>query len=202
MPTGISGRLMCSVPDCGRQMAGHGFCQSHLRRWKLTGEIGGPIRQTAQGSPIERFWSKVDKNGPIPEYAPHLGQCWLWTAYSLEDYGRFMLVRGRSQMAHRISYETSIGPVPEGLVLDHLCRVRRCVRPSHLEPVTNAENNERGMGNPWLINKHKTRCIRDHPFDAGNTRINHRGARICLICQTESNRRVDEQRRLYGRVSV
>jgi len=85
----------------------------------------------------DRFWSKV-------RLCPRDG-CWLWTgAPNADGYGRFQrrLATGVYRMvkAHRYAYELLVGPIPEGLTLDHLCLHRLCVRPSHLEPVTNAEN--------------------------------------------------------------
>lgn len=81
-----------------------------------------------------RFWSKVDKSNP---------GCWPWTAYvDPSGYGRFR-VDGRSAGAHRVAWELTNGPIPEGLILDHTCRNRRCCNPDHLHAVTvrqNAEN--------------------------------------------------------------
>lgn len=83
-----------------------------------------------------RLWSKVDRTEG----------CWFWTgALSSDGYGHLKSEGGRVVVAHRMSYELLVGPIPEGLQLDHLCRVRRCVNPEHLEPVTNRENVHRGM---------------------------------------------------------
>jgi hypothetical protein len=82
----------------------------------------------------ERFWTKVQV-GP--------GGCWLWTARLTEKgYGDFYLGPGHTRRAHRVAYLTLVGPV-EG-PLDHLCRVRRCVNPAHVEPVSSPENTRRG----------------------------------------------------------
>ena len=83
----------------------------------------------------ERFWEKVDKTAT----------CWLWRA-SIRNhgYGRIK-VNGRAEQAHRVAYELLVGPIPEGLTLDHLCRVRLCVNPAHLEPVTQKVNIRRGL---------------------------------------------------------
>lgn len=87
-----------------------------------------------------RFWAKVDKSGPIPDYAPNLGPCWLWTAgFSSRGYG-VTCARGKSRYAYALAWELTNGPVGAGLVLDHLCCVKSCVRPSHLDPVTQGEN--------------------------------------------------------------
>lgn len=86
--------------------------------------------------PIQRFVAKVDFNGR--------DGCWEWTgATDPTGYGRFF-VDGTMQYAHRWSYETFVGPIPAGLDIDHLCRVRRCVCPGHLEAVTRRENLLRG----------------------------------------------------------
>lgn len=87
----------------------------------------------------ERFWSKVDKDGPVPRYNWAEGACWMWTAAKSNGYG-IVGVAGTSIGAHRMAYMLSIGPIPEGLELDHLCRNPGCVNPGHLEPVTRAEN--------------------------------------------------------------
>lgn len=90
-----------------------------------------------------RFWARVDKDSPAPDYAPHLGACWIWRGSISGGYGMvgwYNKVRG----AHRVAYEMLVGPIPEGLHLDHLCRVTACVNPAHLEPVTRGENVHRG----------------------------------------------------------
>jgi hypothetical protein len=82
-----------------------------------------------------RFWAKVEKTDG----------CWFWRARIIATgYGSFSL-DGRKVMAHRFAYELLVGPIPEDLELDHLCRVRHCVNPAHLEPVTHRENILRGM---------------------------------------------------------
>ena len=80
---------------------------------------------------------------------PDGSSCWEWQGYVAPNgYGMGGL-HGKVQYAHRIAYEAFIGPVPDGLHLDHLCRNRRCVKPAHLEPVTQAENNRRA----WAARK-------------------------------------------------
>ena len=113
----------------------------------------------------ERFWAKVNKTET----------CWLWTGARSRGYGSFPMdgLGG----AHRWAYLHLVGPIPEGLELDHLCRVRHCVRPDHLEPVTHAENMRRGVWN----NRLKTHCVHGHPFDEANTTWwkNKRSCRTC-----------------------
>lgn len=138
-----------------------------------------------------RFWSKVNKNGPVPDYRPDLGPCWLWTAGTnglteRNGYGRIWVV-DRDVLAHRWSYEALVGPIPEGLELDHLCRVHLCVRPSHLEPVTTRVNNLRGTS-VAAVNALKTHCPQGHELvlKPGYAR------RECPICVAEAKRKWDQ----------
>ncbi len=131
----------------------------------------------------ERFWTKVGFNGPVPEYAPELGACWLWTAYTGSwGYGKFWISSRKGVRPPRYAYEFCVGPIPEGLTLDHLCRVRACVNPDHLEPVTNRENILRGCG-VAATNARKTHCLRGHAFTKANTYIPYFGRRICRTCR-------------------
>jgi hypothetical protein len=138
-------------------------------------------------TPLDRFIGKVDKNGPIPECAPDLGPCWLWTGSVMpRGYGKVTIAK-RRLLAHRIAYEAFVGPIPEGLTLDHLCRVRRCVNPGHLEPVTVRENTLRSPVAPAAINARKTHCVHGHEFSPENTRVQFRRSdqgehRICRAC--------------------
>jgi hypothetical protein len=132
---------------------------------------------------LERFWAKVDQHGPIPMHRPDLGPCWMWTAGISTDtgYGLFSDERrSRKISAHRFSYETHKGPIPEGLELDHLCRVRRCVNPDHLEAVTHQINVLRGES-PSAHQAKRTSCVNGHPFTPENT-YHIKGHRICKPC--------------------
>jgi hypothetical protein len=100
-----------------------------------------------------RFWAKVDKGGPVPEHRPALGPCWVWTAAVRPGryggpYGEIK-VGDRARQAHVVAWQMEHGPVPDGLQLDHLCRLTLCVRVSHLEPVTSGENTRRGAMPEW-----------------------------------------------------
>lgn len=107
--------------------------------------------------------------------------CWLYAGYKSDlGYGQ-LWHKGKRYIVHRLSYETFVGPIPDGLVIDHLCRVRHCFNPSHLEPVTARENTLRGEG--VLVNKRKTHCPRGHEYTLENTSINSRGWRICKACE-------------------
>jgi len=126
--------------------------------------------------------------------------CWEWTKskFSSTGYGRIS-VRVKSRCAHVISYKLFIGEIPKGLELDHLCRVRHCVNPAHLEPVTRKENMIRGK-NPASQNYHKTACIRGHAFSKENLIIDSKGYRQCRTCRLQNARKwyaahLEQQRR-------
>lgn len=111
--------------------------------------------------------------------------CWEWTAnIDPRGYGRFK-VGGRKAKAYRVSYELAYGPIPEDLTIDHLCRVRHCINPAHLEAVPMIINTLRGTG-PTAINAAKTHCVRGHEFTPENTyrASNGRGGygRGCRAC--------------------
>lgn len=121
----------CAADGCTRTARSGGYCEPHYRRARRA--LGDP--RGWKGNPIGRFWRMVE-TGP---------QCWNWRASTDgKGYGQFK-VDGRGVQAHRFAYELMVEPIPEGLVLDHLCLNKRCVKPSHLEPVTFAENVRRGI---------------------------------------------------------
>ena len=108
-------------------------------------------------SAAARFWAKVDKNGPPPAHRPELGACWLWTAATTKGgYGRFKIA-GVMRCAHVISVASTGVEVPDEMQVDHLCRVRACVNPDHLEVVTPQVNVLRGE-TVVAANAVKTHC--------------------------------------------
>ncbi len=125
-------------------------------------------------SDLDRFWSKVKKTDG----------CWLWTdVLQANGYGSIGVGgrSGKKLLAHRISYEISHGPIPEGLQIDHLCRVRNCVNPSHLEAVTNRVNGLRGESF-CAHHARKTHCPNGHAYDTENTIEKKNGSRACRAC--------------------
>ena len=112
--------------------------------------------------------------------------CWIWTASTTAGYGRIDVNR-KFLYAHRVAYERFVGPIPAGLQLDHLCRVRRCVNPSHLEPVTSRENTLRGNGVAARASA-ATHCPHGHPYDEANTYRDPRGWLRCRTCKRMERR--------------
>lgn len=134
----------------------------------------------------DRFWKKVDKNGPVPAHRPELGPCRLWLgALDSSGYGEYY-VRGSMLGAHRVAFEDLHEPVPEGLELDHLCRVRRCCNDAHVEPVTGSVNALRGIS----ANREKTHCPQGHEYNEKNTyRVHTKAGRILRSCRPCNNAR-------------
>lgn len=116
----------------------------------------------------ERFIEKVS-------HEPNTG-CWLWTgAVTVAGYGNMWAGSGKWRMSHRVAYELFRGPISEGLHIDHLCRVRCCVNPWHLEAVTPMQNIRRGKD---LI----THCPAKHQYSRKNTSVDCEGKRHCREC--------------------
>jgi hypothetical protein len=133
-------RLFCSLPPADKP----------ARRNAAKG------RRTMRPNTEDSFWSRVQCR-PYEE-------CWYWAGTIMADgYGHFCW-QGKKILAHRMMYELVNGPIPAGVVVDHLCRNRGCVCPFHLEAVTNKENALRGISFT-AINAKKTHCPRGHPYD-------------------------------------
>lgn len=135
--------------------------------------------------PAVRFWWYVQK----------AEDCWLWTGgKGRGGYGKFSPSHRVTQSAHRYSYELHVGPIPDGLQLDHVCRVRACVNPAHLRPVTIRENLlAPGAVTHAKINADKTHCPAGHEYNAENTTITA-GRRRCRPCQARNTRACREKK--------
>lgn len=126
-------------------------------------------------------------SGSVPAHAPDLGECHVWTGAKVDGYGR-VHVDGQVERAHRASYRAFVGPIPDGMHIDHLCRNRACIRPSHLEVVTQAENNRRAA--PFAVKPRGEACRHGHPLVGDNVRPN--GA--CRACWVDCNARYYQRR--------
>jgi len=125
----------------------------------------------------------------VAKYTVEDSGCWIWHAgTSRGGYGKFWDPRRYGHMAaHRFSYETAVGPIPDGLQIDHLCRVRACVNPDHLEPVTQRENILRG-DTLATAKFYQKRCIHGHRFNTQNTYTRPNGTRGCRPCRAKRQR--------------
>lgn len=168
--------MQCEITGCIRDRSQRRrYCSSHYKRLYRHGDPFAGRR------PLVKDWlERVDQNGPIPDYRPDLGPCWIYPAVDHWGYAKFKIGK-RDYKVHRLSYERFVGPIPKGLVIDHLCRIHACCNPKHLEAVTHRENDLRGFGASG-VNARKTHCIRGHEFTPENTYVNASGGRTCRTC--------------------
>ena len=130
----------------------------------------------------EEIESRIMENVSIDESCEN--PCWLWTgSLTSTGYGQIS-IHSRPRPAHRVSYILLKGPIPRNLEIDHLCRVRRCVNPNHLEPVTRSENTKRGMAGKAAATRaqERTHCKKGHELTGDNIRGAEKGKRLCKIC--------------------
>lgn len=184
---------VCEFESCEAKVKHRGRCGKHYRLLLLGGDR---LVKRAVTSAEERFWSKVNKSGPLPLHGGVPGPCWQWTAGKIPSgYGSFHTAPLRQAAPHRYAWEALRGPIPDDLTIDHLCRNKLCVNPDHLEVVTRGENTLRAV-DIGAKNRGKTHCIKGHEFDRDNTRITPNGRRRCRTC--DSHRERNRQRRPSG----
>lgn len=143
-------------------------------------QAGKGYRNNPNGRPRRNY---------LEHYTVTKDGCWRWSGATVgvRGYGYIRFPTG-AQMAHRYFYEHHIGPIPDGLVLDHLCQNRRCVNPAHLEPVTSRENTMRAE-TPARINAEKTVCKNGHNKWKHYKAENGRERRYCLVCNSKTGRK-------------
>lgn len=157
------------------------------------------VRGHVRGQPIPYLFRHelrtrpVDLRARFEAYVRRTAGCWDWTGARMANgYGVFNMpdrLGGGTRLAHRVSYELNVGPIPDGLELDHLCRVRHCVRPDHLEAVTHRENDLRGAS-PFLVAHREGRCLRGlHAMTPENARVTSNGRRRCRACDPATQRK-------------
>lgn len=178
MPRLYTKGKICTVVWCSNPQVGRGYCKSHYARWYRHGDPLLGRRYYAKGSELDRIktFYDVDSNG-----------CWIWNgAKSKTGHGNWLASDGKHYPAYRRLYEMTIGSVPKGLQLDHICRIPSCVNPNHLEPVTAKENQHRSPITLASINISKTHCPMGHEYTIDNTyyRPKNRG-RKCRRCNRE-----------------
>lgn len=139
-------RTDCEVDGCERKHSSRGYCAMHYRRFHNNGDPEGLLRIADARERFDTFYEKSEG-------------CWLWTgSLTFDGYGIFR-ENNRRTGAHRFAYEYFVGPIPAGLQIDHLCRVRNCVNPAHLDPVTNAENTTRAYAAANMTHEDYSRWI-------------------------------------------
>lgn len=159
-PKGSHGE--CSVVGCRYDARTRGWCNKHYGRWLRHGDP--EFVKQIRGDHVSRWWSKVQQSQA----------CWLWLGTILDSgYGSFW--NGEREVgAHVYGYELIVGSIPDDAELDHVCRNRACVKPTHLEPVSHALNVQRSI---------KNLCRKGHPLVPGNVyRMPKSGARLCITC--------------------
>lgn len=169
----------CIVPNCTSPIkySGPGWCAKHYQRWKKFGTTDLPVRTVDRAA---LMWVKLD-----------VADCWLFTGWRCAGgYGRFWS-GAKLVQAHRWVWEYLVGPIPDGLELDHLCRQRACCNPDHLEAVTPRVNTFRSRA-VSTQNAVKTHCPQGHPYAGENLIVRYRPAGIerrCRACVRETGQR-------------
>lgn len=173
---------MCVIPECEGPDGSRGMCDKHYKRWWRYGDPNFTKRK--QRWVLEECWSPGEPD-----------ECWIWRGEVSVYWGYGLFGRKR---AHRVIYEKLVGPIPHGLVLDHLCRVKLCVNPAHLEPVISSINVARGK-----ISYAIRALCRNNLHDITSPEswyIGTYGNRTCLECKRANDRRGDAKRgRRYAR---
>lgn len=175
----------CSIAGCEKAPRYRGLCKKHYEGGLKSGELKKLPRLTLK----ERLLAKTDQTG----------DCWVWRGSRLKSgYGQIGIQRdGRTvpQLVHRVSYEIFIGPIPDGLQIDHLCRNTSCLNPSHLEAVTPSENMHRGMS-PVFVIRRSGKCKYGHELTPENTyTCKSTGYRRCRKCQRRQLKAARDRRK-------
>lgn len=181
---------ICAIEGCTKTSHVRGWCKTHYARWRKYGDPRYSVGRYSRGTPFERVMTRVTRMpGPLDT------ECWVCGyASTAAGYATVHIQEGsRNQphLAHRITYEALRGKIPDGLVIDHLCRNPPCVNPDHLEPVTQRENFLRGLHSTAQSVRTNT-CKRGHSLkDAWVSK----GKRRCRQCGN------DQQRARYSRIA-
>lgn len=164
---------ICSIAGCGRVHDARGYCKAHYVRARASGEL-----------------ALIDRVNWRDNYEVSDSGCWIWQGRVDRDgygaRGGVMRQEFGTDRAHRAFYMLLVGPIPDGLVIDHLCRVPACVNPEHLEPVTPEENTQRGE-NFLAVNRRVQSCPQGHEYSGENLiiKVKRSGqkSRTCKVCR-------------------
>lgn len=171
---------LCTFPSCDRKRArSSGLCGGHdkqrSRKEDLHPLANPGLRPTR--TPVEDFWAKVNKNGPVPKHDPELGPCWIWTGTIKKNgYGDWMLW-GRHVYPHRFAWALENGCIPHRGIIDHRCWNRRCARPSHIRLTDKSGNGHNRAG---LASSNKT--------GYRNVESSHNGRTFCVRLKVNGKR--------------
>lgn len=176
----------CSVQDCDNPSLCKSMCRTHYKRMARNGHLELVGWPPAPRIPLaERFWSRVEKTSG----------CWIWQGRL--DTGGYGTIghEGKTLRAHRVAFELSGNELTDGLVIDHLCQVKRCVNPDHMEQVTQAENVARAphpgpIGQRWSKNG-----LGPHEHSECGTAGSYKRGCRCDACRGWQNNRMTEYRR-------
>jgi len=183
----------CVFPGCGRKATARGLCSGHVAQQKSGRELSPIKHQRAYRSPPDIAGNIKHADCPTEGLK---GPCHIWQGFVGPDgYGRTSFLN-KNVMAHRAAWEQVNGPIPKGLVIDHICRVRSCCNPDHLRCVTqNINVTENVVGAAWQLKVAKTHCPKGHPYDEENTWFDRKrnpktvpGFRHCRACHRERER--------------
>lgn len=178
--------MTCSVQSCLDPALARGLCNRHYKQWSAANP--GLVRRTYRWPENLLRRLRFDPPSSMPT------GCITWTGMVNDDGYGMLSVKGKMRYCHRAAYELLRGPIPDGLELDHLCHGadnscpggrscphRACCNPGHMEPVTTAENGQRGLRNVERLAR--THCVHGHEWTPENTYYWKDGARRCRACQ-------------------
>lgn len=178
----MSRRSKCSVEECDTDSRTKGFCDKHYRRWKKNGSTELIIKNQD-----DRFIEKCEK---LTESG-----CVIWIGSTDRNGYGHTLFNGKIEYAHRAAYIRDKGEIPEGLEIDHLCKVTSCVNPDHLEAVTHKVNCQRAINHNTL----KTHCLNGHPYSGDNLYYNKKyNKRDCKACARDRNEKYNLEIKVGG----